>query len=303
MKKDGVYFGLSETEYFNEPRIGSSLLRTLIDSPVRFWFDSYLNPVPKPQKEKKNLNAGKIFHKLLLEGDRALAADFAIMPPHLHTASAEYKRWRDSQIRPIIKESDVNEARRVLMYLTRKGQVLKQFLSGGYPEVSILWTDERGLKRASRIDYLKIGQLIDVKSFEDWHDDPAHCAKYFWKYKVFVQLMDYMHALAVARNLPVVKGTPKQREFWAECTKVNQWLPWVCFVDRENPRYLLKTFTQGKNPELYKVGQDMIQKAYQNFDEYSARFGLNNAWIDEPDPESLEFTDADFAQGLIGYGL
>lgn len=302
MKKDGVYFGLSEDEYFNEPRIGSTLLRNLIDNPVRFWFDSFLNPLPKEKADKKNLNCGKIFHKLLLEGEKSLNADFSVAPAHLHSASGQYRKWKEAQIRPIVKESDVKDVRRVLAYLTGKGQVLDNFFKGGYPEVSILWTDTNGIQRAARIDYLKIGQFIDVKSFEDWKDDKNHCNRYFWRYKVFVQLIDYMNAIKAARNLPVVKGTPKQKAFWDECCKCDNWLPWVCFVDREMPRYKLKTFNPEKCPSVYRVGREMIEKAYKNFNDYADRFGFTNAWIDEPDPEDLEFVDEDFPE-LISYEI
>lgn len=303
MKKDGIYFGLSEAEYFNENRIGSTLLRCLIDSPVRFWFDSYLNPIKKEAKSKKCLNDGKIFHKLLLEGERSLMADFAIAPPYLHCASKQYKAWADAQIRPIVKESDVKDAKRVLSYLTAKGQVLEKFFKGGYPEVSIFWTDKDGLKRAARIDYLKIGQFIDVKSFEDWKDDPKHCERYFWRYKIFVQLIDYMNAIIAGRDLPVVKGTPKQKAFWAECCKIDHWLPWVCFVDRANPRYMLKTFAPENCPSVYQVGRKMIEQAHRNYSAYAHRFGLNHAWIDEPSPESLQFQDTDFIAELSRYEI
>lgn len=302
MKKDGIYFGLPETEYFAEPRIGSTLLRTLIDSPTKFWFESYLNPVRK-EKTKACLNAGKIFHKIILEGEDKLNADFAIAPKNLHPASSAYKIWRDSQIRPIIKEDEVKEALRVTRYLTGKGQVLHNFFTDGYPEVSILWTDDNGLKRAARIDYLKIGQLIDLKSFENWQNTPNFCVDYFWRYKVFAQLQDYMKALQAARTLPVLKGTVAQKRFWAKCTEVQEWLSWVCFVSRETPQYRIKTFTPTKCPEIYKIGQQMIAQAYKNFDEYMGKFGPAHAWIDEPAPDDLEFTDADFAKYIIGHEL
>lgn len=299
MKKDGIYFGLSEEEYFAENRIGSTLLRTLIDSPAKFWFESYLNPLKK-EKNKKCLNEGKIFHKILLEGEKALTADFAIIPSYMHTASNQFKAWKNQQIRPIIKEEDVKDARRVLSYLTRPGDVLTNFFKGGYPEVSILWTDDRGFKRSARIDYLKIGQLIDVKSFENWETENEN--KYFWKYKVFVQLIDYINALKAARTLPVIKGTAKQKAFWDECTKIDEWLPWVCFVNREYPQYKLKTMEKSKCPEMYKLGERLINKALNNLEEYLKKYGPAYAWIDEPAPASLQFTDIDFPQ-LIAYEI
>ena len=130
MKKDGVYFGLSESEYFSEPRIGSTLLRELIDSPSKFWFDSFFNPI-REEKSKPCLNAGKIFHKILLEGQESLYRDFAIAPKHLHSASSAYKSWKEQQIRPIIKEEDVKKANNILRHLTAHGSVLNSFFSDG----------------------------------------------------------------------------------------------------------------------------------------------------------------------------
>lgn len=295
MKKNGVYFGLSEAEYFAEPRIGSTLLRTLIDDPARFWFESYLNPNRK-DKTAKCLREGKIFHKLILEGERALSADFAIAPRGLHTASKEYKAWAQAQIRPIIKADDVDQALQIHKYLQKT--TLGGFFKGGYPEVSIFWTDENGNNRAARIDYLKVGQLLDLKTF-DGMETPA---KYAWKYKVFCQLMDYMDALKAARTLPVVKGTPKQKEFWAQCAQVDEWLPWIVFVNRAVPQYMIKTLIPKHCPTLYRVGREMINKAKKNLAEYMDRFGPTQAWINEPTPKDLEFTDLDFPQ-LAGYEI
>lgn len=299
MKKDGIYFGLSEDEYFAENRIGSTLLRTLIDAPAKFWFDSYLNPLKK-EKNKKCLNDGKIFHKILLEGNDSLYADFAIIPSNMHSASKEFKAWKSQQIRPIIKAEDVKQAQQVLSHLTQRGSVLSNFFADGYPEVSILWTDDKGYKRAARIDYLKIGQLIDVKSFENWETENE--SKYFWKYKVFVQLIDYINALKAARTLPVVKGTAKQKAFWKECAQIDEWLPWVCFVNREYPQYKLKTMEKSKCPDIYKLGNKMIAKAIENLESYLDKYGASHAWIDEPTPDSLQFQDTDFPQ-LMSYEI
>ena len=103
--------------------------------------------------------------------------------------------------------------------------------------------------------------------------------------------------------MPVIKGTAAQKRFWADCAKVDDWLSWVCFVSREYPQYRIKTFAPQKCPDVYKIGQQMINQAYKNYDDYMAKYGPSHAWIDEPDPDDLEFQDADFAKHLIGYDL
>lgn len=125
----------------------------------------------------------------------------------------------------------------------------------------------------------------------------------FWNYKVFVQLLDYIEALENARNLPVIKGTPKQKEFWEQCAQVQDWLPWVVFINRELPQYEIHSMEKTKCPDLYRVGRDMIKRAHENFDLYLQRFGATNAWIEEPDPDSIQFTDIDFPQIMGNYEL
>lgn len=297
MKKDGIYFGLSESEYFSEDRIGSTELRTLIDSPSRFWFESFLNPL-KEEKDTKPLNEGKIFHKLILEGEKAFERDYVIAPK-ISPYTNEYKAWKKNQVKEIVKEDDLRKIQRIIRCIKSKKSVLDNFFKDGFPEVSILWTDEKGIKRRTRIDYLKIGQLIDLKSFTDWKNQKNYCARYFWDYKVFVQLQDYMSALKAGRTLEVIKGTAKQKAFWEECCKVDEWLPWGVFVSREIPKYEIHTYEPSKCPDLYRLGQEMIRQAQANFDAYFEKFGLTNTWIEEQDPETIQFTDADFPQ-MIG---
>ena len=297
MKKDGIYFGLSESEYFAEDRIGSTELRTLIDSPSKFWFESFLNPL-KEEKDTKALNEGKIFHKIILEGEKAFERDFVIAP-ELSPYTKEYKEWKAHQVKPIVKADDLRKIQRIIRCIKSKKSVLDTFFSGGFPEVSILWTDDKGIKRRARIDYLKVGQLIDLKSFSDWKGEKDHCARYFWNYKVFVQLLDYVHALKAGRTLEVIKGTAKQKEFWEQCCQVDDWLPWVVFVNREIPQYEIHSVEPSKCPDLYRIGQEMIQKAQANFDEYLEKYGLTNTWIEEQDPDTIQFTDVNFPQ-MIG---
>lgn len=141
-----------------------------------------------------------------------------------------------------------------------------------------------------------MGQLIDLKSFTDWRGEKDHCSRYFWNYKVFVQLLDYVHALKAGRDLEVIKGTAKQKEFWAQCCQIDDWLPWVVFVNREIPQYEIHSVEPNKCPDLYRIGQEMIQKAQANFDEYCEKYGLANTWIEEQDPETIQFTDVNFPQ-------
>ena len=88
----------------------------------------------------------------------------------------------------------------------------------------------------------------------------------------------------------------KQKEFWEQCCQVDDWLPWVVFVNREIPQYEIHSVEPSKCPDLYRIGQEMIQKAQANFDEYLEKYGLTNTWIEEQDPDTIQFTDVNFPQ-------
>ena len=238
------------------------------------------------------MNDGRIFHKLLLEGQTAFDRD-CVIAPNLHPNSNDYKAWKQHQVKSIVAESDFREAKTNIDYL-KQGTDIESILSGGYPEVAILWTDENGVARRSKIDYLTQSTIIDLKSFTDWKDDNSHIRNYFWQYKVFCQLMDYLEAVKVARNLSVIKGTKKQKDFWESCRQNPDWLLLTCFVNREMPQMVLKTFRKEKCPDLWKLGEKQRKQAMDNFIQYLERYGANNAWITQQDPETLEFTDFDF---------
>ena len=54
------------------------------------------------------------------------------------------------------------------MQLINRDDVIKSYLSGGFAEVSVLWTDERTkTKMKARLDYLKRDQFTDFKTFDN----------------------------------------------------------------------------------------------------------------------------------------
>lgn len=60
----------------------------------------------------------------------------------------------------------------------RDSEVAAKLLTGGVPEVSILWTDGGGVRWKCRIDYLTPHSWTDLKTFDNWsgkHLDQALC--------------------------------------------------------------------------------------------------------------------------------
>ncbi|MGF3022699.1 PD-(D/E)XK nuclease-like domain-containing protein [Methylobacterium aquaticum] len=69
---DGIYFGLDEAPYHEDPALGSSDLKTLYAEPAAYWHRSGLNPDrPADEDDSAHRIIGRAVHKFVLEGPQA----------------------------------------------------------------------------------------------------------------------------------------------------------------------------------------------------------------------------------------
>jgi PDDEXK-like uncharacterized protein DUF3799/SAP domain-containing protein len=81
----GIYFNLPAAEYHADPSLGSSDLKRLLQAPAVYWWHSHMNPERSPSPDSPAKQRGRALHKLVLEGEDAFAAAFAIEPqPDAH---------------------------------------------------------------------------------------------------------------------------------------------------------------------------------------------------------------------------
>jgi hypothetical protein len=76
----GVYFGLSSAEYHADPSLGSADLKRLVAAPILYWHHSHMNPRRPEDKDTPAKLRGRALHKLVLEGEAALAKAYAETP-------------------------------------------------------------------------------------------------------------------------------------------------------------------------------------------------------------------------------
>jgi len=88
---DGIYFGFPEDEYHLIPRLSASGIKILGASPLQFWLQSWMNPNRQPDKDTPAKKLGRCYHSLILEGDEAFQASYAVAP-----ARADYPDALDS---------------------------------------------------------------------------------------------------------------------------------------------------------------------------------------------------------------
>lgn len=76
----GVFFGLDDRTYLDDPALGSTDVRLLLQSPSDYWHQSALNPHRPAEQETPALLYGRALHKLVLEGSDAFKSSFCKAP-------------------------------------------------------------------------------------------------------------------------------------------------------------------------------------------------------------------------------
>lgn len=294
--KDGIYFNLPADEYHAQKRLTSTGIKNLLISPTTFWFNSAFNP-NKEEKKTKALDEGTIYHKILLEGEKALKRDFVIMPAsiaELNKNTSAFKLWKSAQPEDalILEPKFYKKLKTNIDYLNE--WITPRILSGGFPEVSVLWT-ENGIKKQCRFDYLRHNMFVDLKTFEKSSacDIKEHTRRLFYANKTYIQLQHYASCAPYLQDLPVF-GTQEQKEFIRNIDLQGQA---VLYIDRVYPHSRFFKYSKESCSSLWQLGEESIAKAERIFLENMEKFGECSAWLDMAEME--EFTDADFPQSFF----
>ena len=120
--------------------------------------------------------------------------------------------------------------------------------------------------------------------------------RYFYEYRVHIQLVYYLRALKWAQeNGLTVYGTDAQKEFWDALPPDP--LPFVVFVSRDLPLARIVAFVEEKARDMYQLAREQIAEAERAYCANVERYGFNNAWLEINDgttADDMVLTDADF---------
>jgi hypothetical protein len=103
----------------------------------------------------------------------------------------------------IIKPSDYRKAEMIASMIESHSKIRHAFI-GGFPEVSVFWTDpETGVPLKARFDYLKDGLITDLKSFSNQYGAPVGkaVASAVARYQYHIQATLYLQAASVAASM------------------------------------------------------------------------------------------------------
>jgi hypothetical protein len=72
----------------------------------------------------------------------------------------------------IVLAPDVYDSVSISSKMITKNPSCAKAFTNGYPEVSVFWTDEHGVRLKARMDYLRLRAVVDLKSFRSWRNVP-----------------------------------------------------------------------------------------------------------------------------------
>ena len=172
----GMYLNLPASIYHADPALSRSQIMALNDTPFTYWEQSWMNPDRKPRKgASEEMAFGEAFHTQLFEPER-FERDYFVFPTD---------KWDAGRI---MISKDNHDAIVAAIRVLRGGKDSALFLSGGMPEVTIVF-DWNGRRFRTRHDYLTPACTVDFKttfSLADWH-----LKKGFEKYGYDVQMALY----------------------------------------------------------------------------------------------------------------
>jgi hypothetical protein len=174
--------------------------------------------------------------------------------------------------------------------MIEKHPVLSKAFSGGHPEVSIFWKDETsGVPMKARLDYLKLGAVVDLKTFSNPQGKPIDKAV-AWSIaagRYHVQVAVYQEAVRAAKGL-VLSGA-------VHGTVDGGWLQHLATA--RQPTFLFVFQQTGIAPVArgyvfphhltYDIGVLTMREAQRQFAECVARFGTD-PWIDTAEIQTIE---------------
>lgn len=182
---EGIYFGLSNDSYHDDPALSHSGMTDLLVSWNDYWERGPLNPDRKRRVATEAMKLGDRTGMALLEPDKFRARYYNTRSPKGHPgtgiSSVQYAEIEDA----------VNAIRSV--------PIGNQYFSNGYAEVTIVWMHTSGVMLRAKIDYLHHIGAIDFKRIAGM--DNWTIGKAVKNQGLDIQRYVYLEAIKAARKM------------------------------------------------------------------------------------------------------
>jgi hypothetical protein len=199
MLPDGIYLGLDEDTYHNDPALGSSDIRSLLKGANRYWQRSWMNPKRPAEKLTPSKIFGKAMHKLLLEGREPFRCIYVRRPDDSDDASPSEKSKLTKAMNDkllegqfLLKAPEFDFIEDVKLIIDADPE-LNGCLDNALTEVSVFWTRKDGTRLKCRFDALKLRGYGDLKSIANERDREMGeaCRQQIVTYRYDMQIEHY----------------------------------------------------------------------------------------------------------------
>ena len=163
--KPGIYFNLSDADYFGGTALGSTDLKTLCKAPADWWYGSAYNP-DRIVTSKSHFDFGKALHSLVLEGENAFDK-LVTLSPFDSFRTNEAKAWKAEQEaagRAILTADEIKILRHMTTLIHKHPDFSSLPTDKWLKEVAVFWYQDGVLMRA-KFDALKVGMGLDLKTY------------------------------------------------------------------------------------------------------------------------------------------
>lgn len=233
-----------------------------------------------PEGEKKSGSKPVLIERLLASNPDAIIWD---------TLKAEHEQANEGKI-PLAPDF-VKRIEIAAAFIEKHPDLSKAF-TGGYPEVSIFWTDENGIKMKSRVDYLKMRATVDLKSFGNQFGKPIDYAVTYSmaSYKYHYQAAVYDEAVRAAKDMLKVHG-PKivsgevDQEWLEKFAGVDEW-QFLFVFQQTGVAPVARGYVFPRNL-TYDCGRIAVNEAKRRYLECLETYGTDY-WIDMTDVRSFD---------------
>lgn len=362
---DGIYFGMSEEVYHADPALSASGIRNLLISPLDYWINSPLNPEYEDRKTDSMVAGTAFHRRLLeperfaelyagvptkddypdaIDGADALKAECDRLGLKKNGRIEDLccrilEAEPSAQLWPVIRNRMIAEADgRILLKpdvikdIERAARIVEahqsaaRAITGGHSEVSIFWTDpEYGVRMKSRLDYLKVRAIVDVKTFSNIYGRPLDVAitQAVANERYHVQAVVYDTAVSAAKAMlfkrraaavTTVSG-PEPTVKWLTEFAACQDHAFVFLFIEQGPvtNVRVREFRRFDSPKqraqahdapmptpnaYWMQGEIGFRTGVKLYAECMKRFGPKVPWID--DQPMRAFADVDFPLWLLG---
>lgn len=328
----GVYFGLAEAAYHADEALGSHDVIELATLAAEWQWNRL--GYGKERADTPSQRWGAAFHALILDGEDVFRARHPVMsvkddyPDLLETVDdinrfiAEHgitvnigarKATKIAAIRqggysvpiwdeikaaapagePITREQH-DEIVRAAAFVTKHPQLGPAF-EKGCPEVSVFWRRKDGIRCKARIDYLKLGSTVDLKSLRTWAQKTLDRAisQSIANYRYDIQAAHYREAR------DQIRGFVERGMIHGECPRGMRWLEraslraWTDDTSDPDGWLWVWVFFKAEGAPVavgHIAARDVLEKGEAGrqvgFDAYRAnceKFGEDEVWIvDQP---------------------